>query len=58
MSEPQWLTWAREIQAIAQTGLAFSPGQFDRERYERLRALAFAMTGAYTGESPERTELD
>ena len=32
-SEPDWLRWAREIQAIAQNGLAFSPGVYDRERY-------------------------
>ncbi|MGH7077907.1 MAG: NUDIX hydrolase N-terminal domain-containing protein [Acetobacteraceae bacterium] len=24
MSEPEWLAWARELQAIAETGLAFS----------------------------------
>jgi len=24
MADPDWLTWTRELQAIAQTGLAFA----------------------------------
>lgn len=49
MSEPDWLAWAREIQAIAQTGLTFSRDPYDRERYEALRSLSgriFADAGA------------
>lgn len=38
--EPQWLKIAREIRAIAQTGLAFTADGFDRQRYQRLRELA------------------
>ena len=41
--EPQWLLQAREIQAIAQTGLAFTRDPYDRERYQALRALAARM---------------
>ena len=37
---PPWLLWARQLQAIAQTGLAFSTGVYDRERYEAIRSLA------------------
>jgi ADP-ribose pyrophosphatase YjhB (NUDIX family) len=40
MTEPDWLAWAREVQAIAQTGLTFAENPYDRERYEALRALA------------------
>src|SRR5690349_22464003 len=39
-AEPQWLQWAREIQAIAQTGLHFAESPYDRDRYEKLSALA------------------
>ena len=39
-SEPQWLPWARELQALAQIGLTFSRDPYDRARYERLRELA------------------
>ena len=38
MDEPKWLLWARELQAIAQTGLAFTEDPYDLERYQRLRA--------------------
>src|ERR1700678_1622719 len=41
--EPQWLRIARELRAIAQTGLAFTEDRFDRQRYERVRELAAAM---------------
>ena len=52
--EPDWLTWARELQAIAQTGLAFSRDHYDRERYEMLRALAAKMFAARTDAPVER----
>ncbi|HEY2676049.1 MAG TPA: NUDIX hydrolase [Steroidobacteraceae bacterium] len=38
--EPTWLRIARELKAIAQTGLTFSAEGFDRQRYERVRELA------------------
>jgi Hydrolase of X-linked nucleoside diphosphate N terminal len=38
--EPRWLSIARELRAIAQTGLAFTADGFDRGRYERVRELA------------------
>jgi ADP-ribose pyrophosphatase YjhB (NUDIX family) len=41
--EPPWLLWARELQALAQTGLAFSKDEYDLERYQRIRALAAEM---------------
>jgi len=47
--EPKWLVWAREIQAIAQTGLTFTKDTYDRERYERLRLLAADMMGQSGG---------
>jgi len=47
-TEPSWLLWAREIQALAQTGLAFTHDQYDRERYERLSALAAQIMAEHT----------
>ena len=47
--EPRWLVWAREIQALAQTGLAFTRDEYDRERYERLRALAAEIMADHAG---------
>ncbi len=49
MSEPDWLAWAREMQAIAQSGLTFSRDPYDRERYEQLRALAARAMAAGSG---------
>ncbi|MGC9947025.1 MAG: NUDIX hydrolase [Bryobacteraceae bacterium] len=43
MEQPTWLDWARRLQAIAQTGLAYSPNQYDLERYEAVREIAAEM---------------
>lgn len=37
---PRWLEWAREIQALCQTGLAFSQTEYDTHRYRRLAEIA------------------
>ena len=36
----KWLKWAMEIQATAQSGLAYTDNAYDTERYERLRQLS------------------
>jgi ADP-ribose pyrophosphatase YjhB (NUDIX family) len=51
--EPQWLRIARELRAIAQTGLAFTTDRFDRQRYERLREIAASMLAQGSGEQFE-----
>src|SRR5262249_54586018 len=56
MTEPEWLTWTRELQAIAQTGLAFSDSPYDRERYEMLRTIASKMMAARSDGAAERIE--
>jgi 8-oxo-dGTP pyrophosphatase MutT (NUDIX family) len=53
---PDWLNWARLVQAVAQTGLAYTDNPFDRERYKKLEALAVEMFAAYTGETPATLE--
>jgi ADP-ribose pyrophosphatase YjhB (NUDIX family) len=47
--DPQWLSIARELRAIAQTGLAFTADRFDRLRYERVRELAASMLAQGSG---------
>jgi len=47
--EPCWLLWARELQAIAQTGLEFAKDPYDCERYIRVRALAARMMAQSAG---------
>lgn len=45
--EPNWLQWAKELQAIAQIGLAYPSGDhFDTERYARIREIAAEIMGA------------
>jgi ADP-ribose pyrophosphatase YjhB (NUDIX family) len=44
--EEQIFIWTQRVRAIAQTGLAFDPPIFDRERYEELLALAAEMAAA------------
>ena len=36
----KWLQWAVELQSIAQAGLCYGKDEFDKERYERIRAVA------------------
>ena len=38
--EPQWLEWAKRLQAISQTGLTYAKDPFDIERYEAIRQIA------------------
>lgn len=56
MSEPAWLVWAREMQALAQTGLAFTRDPYDRERYQQLRGLAARIMAAHTALDAPRIE--
>jgi ADP-ribose pyrophosphatase YjhB (NUDIX family) len=37
---PHWLEWAREIQALAQTGYHYAVNDFQRERNKRLLEIA------------------
>jgi ADP-ribose pyrophosphatase YjhB (NUDIX family) len=55
---PQWLAWAREIQALSQTGLTYSTNAYDIQRYQRLMAIAAAMAASHTGQSEEAVVQD
>ncbi|MGM0751676.1 MAG: NUDIX hydrolase [Bacillota bacterium] len=45
----QWLEWAKRIQALSQSGLAFSKDVYDIERYEELRSISAEIMQEYTG---------
>jgi ADP-ribose pyrophosphatase YjhB (NUDIX family) len=51
-NDPPWLNIARELRAIAQTGLTFTSDRFDRQRYVRLRELAAALLAQGSGGDP------
>src|ERR1700738_4585093 len=50
--EPRWVQWARELQAIAKTGLHFSESEYDRERYEKILQISVEIFAEYSGQSP------
>jgi ADP-ribose pyrophosphatase YjhB (NUDIX family) len=52
---PPLLEWIRRLNAIAQSGLTFDPGEFDRQRYEQVRALAAEMA-AHPGGTVEAVD--
>lgn len=47
-TRPRWLRWARKIQAIGQTGLAYHPDDHDTERYQSMLELAAEIVAAQT----------
>jgi len=53
INSPQWLEWAREIQALSQTGLAFTQNEYERERYRRLSEIAAEIVASHTGLAKE-----
>jgi ADP-ribose pyrophosphatase YjhB (NUDIX family) len=46
---PHWLEWAREIQALGQTGLTYSINEYDTQRYQRLTEIAAEILQSQTG---------
>ncbi len=51
---PRWLEWAREIQALSQTGHHYSENDYQRERYHRLSEIAAEIIAEHTSLAPER----
>lgn len=45
---PDWLRWARRLQAVAQAGLHHAEDPFDIERYEEVRGVASRILAEYT----------
>jgi ADP-ribose pyrophosphatase YjhB (NUDIX family) len=50
---PNWLSWAREIQSMCQTGLAYSRTDHEIMRYRRLLKIAAEMVESRTGISSD-----
>jgi ADP-ribose pyrophosphatase YjhB (NUDIX family) len=53
---PRWLAWAREIQALAQTGLHYAPDDYHTCRYKRLIEIAAEITAGHSGLEQEQVE--
>jgi ADP-ribose pyrophosphatase YjhB (NUDIX family) len=50
---PQWLVWARKIEALAQAGLHYSENEYDLDRYRQFQQLASEIISTYTAFSQE-----
>lgn len=53
----KWLEWAKQIQAIAQTGLTYAKDIYDIERYEELRRISIDILANYTSVNKEKIAL-
>jgi len=53
MANPKWLDWAQRVNALAQSGLAYSENPFDIERYRALQHIAAEMIAAQADGEPE-----
>lgn len=43
----RWMHWAREIQALSQTGYHYAENEYQRERYQRLSDIAAEIMSDY-----------
>jgi len=46
---PRWLKWAREIQAVSQTGLTYASSEYETQRYKRLTEIAAEIVQDHAG---------
>jgi ADP-ribose pyrophosphatase YjhB (NUDIX family) len=52
--DPQWLQWAKRLQAAGQNGLAYADNPFDVERYRAICTIAAEIFASHTGVEAER----
>lgn len=52
-AEPQLWILARKLQALAQTGLTYTEGHYDRERYETIAGIAAELMAMQCDTPPE-----
>jgi ADP-ribose pyrophosphatase YjhB (NUDIX family) len=50
---PYWLTWTRQLRALAQEGLTYATDPYDQNRYERLRRLAAEIGALHTNSTSQ-----
>ena len=54
--EDRWLSWAKELQFIAQSALAYCKDGFDRERFERVREISAEIMSEKSGLSLDKVK--
>jgi len=45
---PRWLEWAREIQALSQTGFHYAENEYNRQRFQRLMEISAEIIQDHT----------
>ena len=45
--DPDWLKWAKQLQALSQTGLHYSDSVYDLDRYKEIQNIAAEILSAY-----------
>lgn len=55
---PRWLTWAREIQSLSQTGLTYTSSDYETQRYQRLTEIAAEIVRDHTSLPEKRLVED
>lgn len=53
---PRWLEWAREIQALAQTGYHYADNHYQQERNQRLNEIAAEIIAEHSSLPCEKLE--
>ena len=56
-SGDRWLHWAREIQALAKTGLHYARNEFEEERAERLIEIAVEIIADHSNLTMDQLQL-
>jgi len=54
--EPKWLSWAKQLQSIAQAGMTYSKDKYDIERFQQIRDLSVEILSEYTGINNEKID--
>ncbi|MEH7235377.1 NUDIX hydrolase [Bacillus sp. JJ1562] len=52
----KWLEWAQQIQAISQSGLAYSKDVYDIERFKELRELSAEIVAEFSNKNLEEVK--
>jgi ADP-ribose pyrophosphatase YjhB (NUDIX family) len=55
-SSTKWLHWVKQLQSIAQSGLTYSEGKFDLDRYKTLRKIAAEIAAEHSAMEHEKID--
>ncbi|MHB1481981.1 MAG: NUDIX hydrolase [Bellilinea sp.] len=56
MTDPKWLAWVQQVQALAQDGLAYTQNSFDLDRYRALQNVAAKIMAQYSSIEFEKVD--